>query len=140
MAERRCFLLFLLVFLAVDGCRGTAPQPQPVARAGEQEQAAKASPSPSPAAPPATAAADPPQAEPIRDDSPVVVDPGEEDGKPVSLAEAARAERERRAHAGQPVAVINDKTLPKYAAKGQITVADPKQKKGAADAAASAEA
>lgn len=138
MAERRLFPPFLLVFLAVTGCRGSTPQP--VARAGEQ--AAKASPSPAPDAPPAAPAADPPQkAEPLRDDSPVVVDPGdEEDGNPVSLVEAARAERERRAHAGEPVAVINDKTLPKYAAKGQITVADPKQKPGAAPAPSSPEA
>jgi hypothetical protein len=64
----------------------------------------------------------------------VVVDPGGEDGKSVSLVEAARAERERRAHAGEPVAVINDKTLPKYAAKGQITVATPKEKKEGAAA------
>jgi flagellar motility protein MotE (MotC chaperone) len=32
--------------------------------------------------------------------------------------------------------VITDKTLPQYARKGQITVADPKEKKGAAPAAA----
>src|SRR5262245_35384738 len=125
MAERRFFLPFLLACLAASGCRGTAPQPP-----------AQAPPASPPAAAPAATPADPPQkAEPVRDDSPVVVDPGEDEaGQDVSLVEAARAERERRAHAGQPVAVINDKTLPRYAAKGQITVADPKPKPGAAEA------
>lgn len=65
----------------------------------------------------------------------MVVDPGD-DGAPKSLVEAARAERERRAHAGQPAHVINDKTLPGYAKKGQITIADPKKDKKAAAAPA----
>lgn len=118
-----------MAILVAAGCRGTTPEP--VARAADQPaKAASAAPAaPSPAAP---AAAPPQEAAPARDDSPVVVDPGGEDGGAVTLVEAARAERERRAHAGEPVAVINDKTLPKYAAKGQITVADPKEKKGAA--------
>lgn len=68
---------------------------------------------------------------PARDDQPVVVDPGD-DGEPKSLAEAARAEKERRAHAGQSTHVINDKTLPKYARQGQITIAEPKKGKKAA--------
>jgi hypothetical protein len=66
----------------------------------------------------------------------VVVDPGTEEGKPQTLVEASRAEKERRANAGKPVAVINDKTLPKYASKGQITVADPKKDKRGAKAPA----
>ncbi len=53
-----------------------------------------------------------------------VVDPGGESG-PVSLVEAAKAERERRARSGPPVAVINDQNVAK--SKGQITVADPKK-------------
>jgi hypothetical protein len=60
----------------------------------------------------------------------VVVDPGD-DGAPKSLVEAARAEKERRANAGQPAHVINDKTLPGYARKGQITIAAPKKDKKA---------
>ncbi len=60
----------------------------------------------------------------------MVVDPGD-DGAPKSLVEAARAEKERRANAGQPAHVINDKTLPGYARKGQITIADPKKDKKA---------
>jgi hypothetical protein len=60
-----------------------------------------------------------------------VVDPGVEDGNsPKTLVEAARAERERRAQVGTPAAiVITDKNIHQYAAKGQITVATPKEKK-----------
>ena len=112
--------VFLLILLAAAGCRGATPEP--VARA-EEEKAKAAAAAPAPAAPSTPAASAPQKPAPARDDAPVVVDPGGGDGRPVSLAEAARAEKERRAHAGQPVAVINDKTLPKYAAQGQITVA-----------------
>jgi hypothetical protein len=61
------------------------------------------------------------------------VDPGDEEASvaPKTLVQAAHAERERRAAAGKPVAVITDKNLRQYAAKGQITVADPKEKKPA---------
>src|SRR6185436_4692001 len=62
-----------------------------------------------------------------------VVDPGGERG-PVSLVEAAKAERERRAHAGPPVAVITDKNVAK--SKGQITFAEPKTPAVTASAAA----
>jgi hypothetical protein len=69
----------------------------------------------------------------VRDDAPVVVDPGvDDDHLPKTLVESARVERERRSQAGQSKIVINDKTLPKYASKGQITIADPKEKKTAA--------
>ena len=57
----------------------------------------------------------------------MVVDPGE-DGAPKTLVDAARTERERRASAGQSTHVINDKTLPRYARQGQVTIADPKKK------------
>jgi hypothetical protein len=57
----------------------------------------------------------------------VVVDPGDDSSShPKTLVEAARAERERRAHAGEPVAVITNKTLPH--SKGQLTYAQPKAK------------
>jgi hypothetical protein len=79
------------------------------------------------------------------DAAPVVVDAGEEDilTTPATLVEAAHAEKARRAGAGKSSVVINDKTLPRYAAKGQITVADPKakdkdKKKGLSPAAAAA--
>jgi len=136
MAGPRGAFAILLVVLFAASCRGTTPEP--VVRAGDPK--AKAAPAPAqPPAPSSTPAADPPQkSEPARDDAPVVVDPGGEDGgaQGTTLVEAAHAERQRRAQAGKPVAVINDKTLPKYAAKGQITVADPKAKKGGATAAA----
>lgn len=126
MAGRRRGAILVLALLAA-GCRSATPEP--VARAGEEKpKTAAPAPAPQPPPPAAPAAAAPPKAQAPRDDAPVVVDPGGGDGKEVSLAEAAHTERERRAHAGQPVAVINDKTLPKYAAKGQITVADPKKK------------
>jgi hypothetical protein len=109
----------LLAALSLSAaCRGTTPAPQPVTKAD-----------PAPPSEPAPANPKPdPQTPPVGDDSAVVVDPGVEDGAPKTLAETAKAERERRARAGQPVAVITDKTLHKYASQGQITVADPKDK------------
>jgi hypothetical protein len=61
-----------------------------------------------------------------------VVDPGGESG-PVSLVQAAKAERERRANSGEPVAVITDKTLP-HLPKGKLTYADTKKKPVSAEA------
>jgi hypothetical protein len=57
-----------------------------------------------------------------------VVDPGGESG-PVSLVQAAKAERERRANSGEPVAVITDKTLP-HLPKGKLTYADASKNAG----------
>lgn len=53
-----------------------------------------------------------------------VVDPGG-DHAPRTLVEAARAEKERRAKSGPPVAVITDKNISQH--QGQITVAEPKK-------------
>lgn len=50
---------------------------------------------------------------------------GEKEGSTTSLAEAARAAREQRAHAAPPAHVITNQNLKQYAAKGQITVATP---------------
>jgi hypothetical protein len=69
-----------------------------------------------------------------------VVDPGGEGSDRPSLVEAARAEKERRARSGEPVAVITNKTLPKQAAKGQITYAEPSKKTAAKPSAGAAEA
>lgn len=127
-------ILLLLGALLALGCHSTAPQP--VARTDqpkEETKAPAAAPSPAKTPEPAPAAAPPRQG----DAAPVVVDPGSDEGKqPQTLIEASRAEKERRANAGKPVAVITDKTLPKYASKGQITVADPKKDKKDAKASA----
>lgn len=57
----------------------------------------------------------------------VVLDSGNEEATASrSLVEAARAERERRAHAGPPIAVITDKNLKKQAT-GQLTYATPRK-------------
>lgn len=143
MAEPRSLPLLLtaLLTLSVAGCRGT---PQPVTRADKPPDATSAPKSeqapattPSPQAPEPS----PPAAPPARqgDAAPVVVDPGvDASTAPRTLVEAARAEKERRAGAGKSIAVINDKTLPKYAGKGQITFADPKEKDKKKKAAAPA--
>lgn len=115
----------LLVMVLLMGCRGTPP---PVARADSSEKTEKtppAQPAPDPAAPDAQPAPAAP-----RGDEAVVVESGDEgeSATPKTLVQAAHAERERRAAAGKPVAVITDKNLHQYAAKGQITVADPKKK------------
>ncbi len=63
---------------------------------------------------------------PERGDRVVILDPGgEEETSTRGLVEAARAEKERRAHAGPSVMSITDKNLKQYAT-GQLTVADPK--------------
>src|SRR5262245_55626958 len=85
----------LLLMILAAGCRGATPEP--VARA-EEEKAKAAAAAATPAQP---APSTPQKPDSNRDDAPVVVDPGGGDGREVSLAEAARAEKERRAHAGQ---------------------------------------
>jgi hypothetical protein len=135
----------VLAVLAVLGCRGGTPQPVTRAEAPQEPKApaAAASPQTPEIAPPAPA---PPEEKRKGDAAPVVVDPGVDGSKtPETLVEAAHAERERRAGAGKTLVVINDKTLPRYAAKGQITVADPKTKDkkkalSAAEATAAAQA
>jgi hypothetical protein len=132
--------LTVALALGALGCRGT---PQPVTRT----DAVKA-PQPPAAIPPPAPAPIPDRPLPVEekrkgDAAPVVVDAGEEDilTTPATLVEAAHAEKARRAGAGKSSVVINDKTLPRYAAKGQITVADPKakdKKKGPPPAAAAA--
>jgi hypothetical protein len=65
----------------------------------------------------------------------VVVDAAEADpDSKLSLVDAAKAERERKAQAQPPRIVINDKNLHTYAKAGQITVAAPKSKTAAAAA------
>jgi hypothetical protein len=126
---RPSWLLPLVLSLGTVGCRGT---PQPVIRS-EPPAASKApAVAPLPATPPSAPApaAASQEATAPKGNQAVVVDPGVDgDGTPATLAEAARAEKERRSHAGQSTAVITDKTLPRYASKGQITVMDPAKDK-----------
>jgi hypothetical protein len=75
------------------------------------------------------------------DPSLVVVDqPDYDPSSQLTLAQAAKAERERRAEAVPPRIVINNKTLHRYAKGGQLTVAEAKKKKDAASAPAGAAA
>lgn len=149
MAEPRSFhaaWLPLILALGLAGCRGTTPQPVTRSQPPEapKEQPAPAAPAPSQAPAPVEIAA---AREKTGDAAPVVVDAGVEDSvaAPATLVEAAHAERQRRAGAGKKsIAVINDKTLPKYASKGQITIADTRKDKNkpktASPAATAAEA
>lgn len=118
--------LLCLFLIAAAGCASTPP---PVKRS----EPAKPKPASPPEEPPA-----PPQSptEEISDKPKEVdvVDPGGAHG-PVSLVEAAKAERERRARSGPPVAVINDKNVNQ--SKGQITImAEPKKPRVTSETAA----
>jgi hypothetical protein len=133
-------LLALIVLLVpIAACTPKKP-PETVARAGQppkpeqpekppvEEASAVAPAPPAPQTPPPPPEAVQQSPESNRSDRVVVIDPGEPDTQDgTSLVEAARLEKQRRAQAGKPVAVINDKTLSHYA-KGQITFADPKPK------------
>jgi hypothetical protein len=69
----------------------------------------------------------------------VVVDPADADADSrLSLVDAAKAEKERKAQAPPPRISINDKNLHTYAKGGQLTVADPKKKSGTAGQATAA--
>jgi hypothetical protein len=75
------------------------------------------------------------------DPSLIVVDqPDYDPSSQLTLAQAAKAERERKAEAVPPRIVINNKTLHRYAKGGQLTVAEAKKKKDAASAPAGAAA
>lgn len=136
MAGRRLSWL-LISAIGIAGCRGTpAPKEAPAAPKAPAAPAAEASQAPETS--PMTPAA-PPEERPGRNGTAVVVDPGVDgDGTPATLVEAARTEKERRARSGQSTVVINDKNLSRYASKGQITIADPKEKKKEAAKAAPA--
>jgi hypothetical protein len=59
----------------------------------------------------------------------IVVDTADYDpDSQLTLAEAAKAERERKAETSPPRIVINNKTIHRYAKGGQLTVAEPKKK------------
>ncbi len=102
------------------GAGGTAPGPIPAAVAGSS----------------ANSAANPAAANP----SVIVVDtPDYDPDTQLTLAQAAKAERERKSESTPTRIVINNKTLHRYAKGGQLTVAAPK-KEGAPAAPAGAAA
>ncbi len=72
------------------------------------------------------------------DPSVVVVDAADPDpDSKLSLVDAAKAERERKAEAPPPRIVINNKNLHAYAKGGQLTIAEPRKKGSAAASPAS---
>jgi hypothetical protein len=120
---------FLILLAALGGC---SPLPPPaVSRTAAPQEAtpaptAETTPAPSPD-PPASTETPAPAQKPLGTPGITdVVDPGGETGTK-SLVQAAKAERERRAHSGEPVAVITDKSLP-HLPKGQLTFAAPAKK------------
>jgi hypothetical protein len=141
-----------LIGEGLAGALACAHPPQPVTAASAAKKASEKAPAESAAAdgaPSATAAPAPAQPAPAASPGAepaasrpgvVVVDPGAlvEDNRSKGLVDAARAERERRTHAGPPVAVINNKTLP-HLAKGQLTYVDPKAGKAKAPSESEAE-
>jgi len=111
---------FLILVTLAGGCSQAPAPAQPQAAAPQPPSPSDLPPSlpPTPGKPAATV--------PLREDRVVVIDPGDETviGE-VSLVEVAREEKERRSHAAKPMAVITNRTLPAYAAKGQLTIATP---------------
>jgi hypothetical protein len=126
-----------LLLAALAGCASPAPAAHP--REPRQPPAAQETPvaqeTPAPATTPTPTPAPSPEPEAApRGDEVVVIDPGgEAESSPHVLVDAARAERERRAHAAPSAIVINDKNLKQHAT-GQLTVATPGKKTGAAEA------
>jgi len=125
---------FLIPLAALCGCSSLPPSPPPaVSRAAAPRTettpapAAETTPAPSPT-PPALPETPAPAQKPLGTPGITdVVDPGGDTGTK-SLVQTAKAERERRTHAGEAVVVINDKTLPNLP-KGQLTYAAPAKKK-----------
>jgi hypothetical protein len=111
-ATARVGLLLLSVTLA--GCAAPSPRPHDPSPAATPAPVAAATPAPTPA--PASTPATPEQVEKAeKKDILVEIEPGGEKGDGAgSLAEAARAERERRAQAAPSKIVINDKNLHRY--------------------------
>lgn len=116
----------LVLSLALAPACAHPPHPATAAKPAPQETAPPPATTPGETADPASPA-NPAKPEPARNGRVVVVDPGEDAAShPKTLVEAAREERERRSHAGEPVAVITNKTLPH--SKGQLTFAQPAAK------------
>lgn len=109
--------LCLFAAITTSACSSAPPAPKPATSAAAPAAAAAA---PAPEAPVAGSI------DPHRSDV-VVIDAGDPEASTgaLSLADASRAERQRRAHAGKPIAVINDKNLKQHASRGQISIAAP---------------
>jgi hypothetical protein len=128
--------LLILSLITAVSCAGAPP-------AVERSKPAPPAPAEKPAPTPAPQPAETPIAsrneeittENSRPKDVDVVDPGGERG-PLTLVEAAKAERERRARSGPPVAVINDKNVTH--SKGHLTVGETKKPAAVAGADAAA--
>lgn len=119
--------------LLAGACASPAPHTEPAPASTPAPQASPApTPEPTPIPTPTPTPEEPaPNPEPERTSQAVVLDPGgEQEGSTRTLVEAARAERERRAHAAPSAIIINDKNLKQHAT-GQLTVATPGKKSGA---------
>lgn len=131
----------LLLCVALAAACASTPPPKAASKAKRAEPSdprkAPAAARPEQAAPPPVELAPPSYTEEITtQEKPKevdVVDPGG-NRAPRTLAEAARAEKERRAKSGPPVAVITDKNISQH--QGQITVAEPKKAAQPVDTAA----
>lgn len=108
--------LCLFAAIATSACSPPPAAPKTPASAAP----AAAAPAPAPEAPVAGSV------DPRRGDV-VVIDSGEPEAsaETTSLADAARAERQRRASAAKSSTVINDKNLKQHASRGQISIGAP---------------
>ncbi len=114
-----------LALVGTAACTPKLPPPQTAAKKPNSPETSTAEPAPPGSANQTQApeAAQPPT--PAGNGTLIVIDPGEPDSdRPPSLVEASKREKERKAQAGKPVAVITDENLPRLAKKGQITFAD----------------
>ena len=131
----------LLLCVTLTAACASAPPPKSKRAEQASEKTSRKTPppaaAPEQAVPPPVELTPPSRAEEITpQDKPKevdVVDPGG-NRAPRTLVEAARAEKERRAKSGPPVAVITDKNIAQH--QGQITVAEPKKTVQPVDAAA----
>ncbi len=124
------------LLLLPAGCAAPASQPAPLPPVSELPEKL----------PEARQTGEDPVAATPRPSTVVVVDPGvpDDEVRPKTLAEAAAAEKERRARAGKPVVELDDKNIAQHGKNQQLTVASPgsaaaiANPTGAADDAANA--
>ena len=105
------------ILLVLAGCAAPANQPAPLPPVSELPEKP----------PEARQTGEDPVAAAPRPSTVVVVDPGvpDDEAQPKSLAEAAAAEKERRARAGKPVVELDDTNIAQYGKNQQLTVASP---------------